>query len=121
MPWSIADTEYDNTHPWDSLYNGVPLSDVLNQTPGEQRLMAQAVATGSFSYPNPMSRETIQEYMTAGPPVDAGPARPQPTIESVLDGSALQPNRLYDRAPTDFSGTPAGMEASSGPSVPTGY
>lgn len=29
MPWSIADTQYDDTHPWDSLFNSVPLNDVL--------------------------------------------------------------------------------------------
>lgn len=117
MPWSIADTEYDNTHPWDSMFNGVPLSDVFAQDPRQQRLMSQAVMTMNPATPG----DFIRANMTAGIPADAGPARPQPTIESVLDGSALQPNRLYDRPPTDFSGTPAGMEASFGPSVPTGY
>lgn len=114
MPWSItADARYDNTHPWDSFYNGVPLDDVLKQDPRQHQLMAQAVATANPGYP----AEMIREYMTAGPPVDAGPARPQPTIETVLNGSALQASHLYDRAPTDFSGTPAGIEASSRPSL----
>jgi hypothetical protein len=94
MPWSIADTDYDNTHPWDSMFNGVPLSDDLQQDPRQQKLMTQAIQTA-----NPATPEAfIRECMTAGTPADAGPARPQPTIESVLDGSALQPNRLYDPA-----------------------
>lgn len=112
MPWSLrdADTRYDaGLHAWDSLYNGVPLSDVLNQDPRQQKLMAQAVTTANPGYP----AEMIREHMTAPEPRDVGPARPQPTIESVLDGSAFQPPNLYDRAPTDFSGTPAGIEASS--------
>jgi hypothetical protein len=113
MPWSIADTQYDNTHPWDSFYNGVPMSRVLQQDPRQQQLMNQAVATANPALP----AEVIRESMTAGPPADAGPARPQPTIDTILDGSALQPGHLYDRAPTDFSGTPAGIEASSRPGI----
>ena len=115
MPWSIqqADGAYDNTHPWDSMFNGMPLSD-FQQDPRQQRLMVQAIQTASPNTPEAL----IRDNMTAGTPADAGPARPQPTIQSVLDGSALQPNRLYDRAPTDFSGTPAGISASSVPSLP---
>lgn len=115
MPWSIqqADTNYDNTHPWDSLYNGVPLNRVLNQDPRQQRLMQQAVMTANPAFP----AEAIRENMTAPPPADAGPPRPQPTIEGFLDGSALQSTHLYDRAPTDFSGTPADIEASSRPAI----
>lgn len=109
MPWSIADTEYDNTHPWDSMFNGAQSSDVFRQDPRQVKLMSQAVMTADPNTPE----DFIRENMTAGTPVDAGPARPQPTIEGILSGADLQPNRLYDRPPTDFSGTPAGIEASS--------
>lgn len=112
MPWSIeqADGRYDaGLHPWDSLFNGMPLTDVFKQDPMQQKLISQAIVTMNPATPE----DFIRENMTAGLPADAGQARPQPTIESVLDGSALTPNRLYDRAPTDFSGSPASMEASS--------
>lgn len=113
MPWSIsdvADTDYaPGAHPWDSLYNGLPSGDVFKQDARQQRLMTQAAQTASPALPE----DVIRQSMTAGPPADAGPARPQPTIESVLDGSALQPAHLYDRAPTDFSDSPASVEASS--------
>lgn len=108
MPWSIADTQYDMTHPWDSMFNNPESGSVIKQSPYEQKLMAQAEMTASPATPEAL----IRAAMTAPPPADAGAARPQPTIESVLDGSALEPQRLYDRAPTDFSGTPAGTEAS---------
>lgn len=113
MPWSIADTQYDYTQPWSSVFLAQS-SDVFHQDPRQVKLMNQAVMTANPATPE----DLIRANMTAGMPVDAGPARPQPTIESVLDGSALQPPRLYDRAPTDFSGTPAGMEASSSPAIP---
>lgn len=118
MPWSIrdADSVYDNTHAWDSLYNGLTSSGAFQPSPGEQRLMDQARMTS-----DPATTDAaIRANMTAGPPADAGLAPPQPTIEAVLDGSALQPPHLYDRAPTDFSGTPAGMEASSRNSISIG-
>jgi hypothetical protein len=109
MPWSIADTDYDNTHPWDSMYNGMPSSDVYKQDPLQQRLMSQAAMTADMGTP----ADVIRVNMTAGLPADAGPARPEPTIDGVLSGADLQTQHLYDRAPTDFSGTPAGIEASS--------
>lgn len=114
MPWSIADSIYDGTHTWQNANDRVEFEHAFKQDPRQQKLMAQAEATADPGYPEAM----IREYMTAGAPADAGPARPQPTIESVLSGEALQPNRLYDRAPTDFSGTPAGMEASTTPAIP---
>lgn len=116
MPWSIADTVYDaRQHPWDSISNGPP-GNPLKQTPYELKLMAQAVQTADPATPEAL----IRQYMTAGPPADVGPAPPPPTIETVLDGSALQPRHLYDRAPTDFSGTPAGIEASSRNNISVG-
>lgn len=115
MPWSIsdaADTRYDYTQPWSSKFLGQS-EDVFKQDGRQQKLMAQAELTASRATPG----DLIREGMTAGLPADAGPARPQPGISSVLDGSALQPNHLYDRAPTDFSGTVAGIEASSRNSI----
>lgn len=117
MPWSIsqseADTRYDYTQPWSSLFLGQS-ADVFKQDPRQQKLVMQAVQTADRNTPEAF----IRDNMTAGLPVDVGPARPQPTIEGILSGTDLQPNRLYDRAPTDFSGTPAGMSGSSVPSLP---
>jgi hypothetical protein len=33
MPWSIADTDYSQGHPWDSLFNGVPGDPAVRQSP----------------------------------------------------------------------------------------
>ena len=76
MPWSIdqADTRYDaGQHPWDCLYNGVPLTDVLKQGPYEQKIMAQAIMTMNPATPDAV----IRDNMTAGPlrtPVTPGPS-----------------------------------------------
>jgi hypothetical protein len=113
MPWSIADTIYDNTHTWRNANDRVEFEHAFKQDATQQRLMAQATMTADPAYPE----SAIRMNMTAGLPADAGPARPQPTIETVIDGSALQAGHLYDRAPTDFSGTPAGMESSSTPAI----
>lgn len=110
MPWSIsdvADTQYDYTQPWSSMFLGQS-ADVFKQDPRQHQLMSQAQVTADRATP----QDFIRASMTAGMPRDAGPSRPQPTIGSVLDGSALQPSRLYDHAPTDFSGSPASIEAS---------
>lgn len=112
MPWSIsqADTRYDaGQHPWDSLFNGLTSNGAFKPSPREQQLMDVARMTTDPATPD----AAIRANMTAGPPADAGFAPPQPTIEGVLDGSALQAPHLYDRSPTDFSGTVAGIEASS--------
>lgn len=113
MPWSIADTRYDNTHPWDSMFNGVPLSHVLQQTPREQALMKQSMTTMNPQTPEAFIRDT----MTVPPVSDPGPRPPEPGIEDVLSGQAPQPRELYARSPSDYSGTPAGIEASSVPSL----
>lgn len=59
MPWSIADTQYDNTHPWDSLYNGLQLTDVFKQDPYQQKLMAQAIQTANPATPEAFIRECM--------------------------------------------------------------
>lgn len=81
MPWSIADTEYDSTHPWDSMFNGVPVNELLRPDPRAQALMNQAAATGSLSFPDAVIRET----MTNPPPSPQLVSGPQPTIETVLN------------------------------------
>ena len=113
MPYTVdqADARYDHTQPWSSMF--LPSSDVFRQDPRQVALMSQAIQTANPDMPE----DVIRMSMTAGPPVDVGPARPQPTIDSVLDGSALQPGHLYDRAPTDFSGSPASTDASSRNSI----
>ena len=110
MPWSIkqADAVYDNTHPWDSLFNGGPANGLTRPDPRQQKLMAQALSTGSLDCP----AEVIRDTMTNPPQLDAGPSRPQPTIDSVLDGSALRPATLYEQDPNM-----AGGQATSRPSV----
>lgn len=112
MPVQVADTSYDNSHPWDSMFNGVPLSDVLHQSPGEVRLMRQVMVTMNPGTPE----EFIRQTMMNPPVLDAGPRPPELTIGAVLSGD-LQPGQLYAASPSDFSGTLAGMEASSRPSL----
>lgn len=111
MPWSVSDvaeTQYDNSHPWDSMYNGLPSADVYRLDPVQQRLVAQARMTADPATPE----DVIRANMTAGIPADAGPVRPQPTIETVLSGAALRPPHLYDRPPTSFGATTPAAEAS---------
>ena len=102
MPWSIADSNYDETHPWDSLYNGPAAMPV---SPGTQQLMDHCEMLADPRTPASFIRDT----MTHAPAFNWGPTRPEPTIESVLSGEAVRPAQA---SMTDFSGTPAGMEAS---------
>jgi hypothetical protein len=71
MPWSIsdhADSVYDGTqHPWDSLFNGTPSSDVYRQDPRQQRLMAQVRMTPTWP-----PQERHPDEHDGGFPVDAG-------------------------------------------------
>lgn len=80
----------------------------------EQQLVAQAMLCA-----NPeMSNDEIRMKMTVptgNPPMYVAPPV---TIDTVLSGEAMQPPQLYDRAPTDFSGTPAGRDGSQLPSLP---
>lgn len=56
--------------------------------------------------------------MTSNPNVPQfGVTKQEPTIDDVLGGNYSSGN-LYDSAPTDFSGTSAGMEATSRPGIP---
>lgn len=111
MPWSIADGQYDQTHPWDSLYNGPPAMPV---SPGTQQLMDHCEMLSDPRTPSSLIRDT----MTHAPAFDWGPTRPEPTIDSVLSGEASRPAQANM---TDFSGTPAGMEASTRNSISTGF
>jgi hypothetical protein len=109
MPWSIADTEYDNTHPWDSLFNG-PAESAFRQSPYTEKLMAQAAIMADPSTPD----QVIRDNMMTPPMYDWGPPREQPTIDGVVSGAALQPIQANF---SDFRGTPAGAEASARPTI----
>lgn len=80
-----------------------------------QRRMAQAMITANPVTPNDEIRLKMATYPDLGPPVQAVP---QPTIDDVLGtGPGVNSAHLYDRSPTDFSGTPAGTQSSSTPSI----
>jgi hypothetical protein len=107
MPWSISDADsanaanYDNTHPWDSLFNS---DRSMPTSPYTRQLMDQAEVLADPSTP----RQYIRDTMTNAPMFDWGPARPQPTIDTIISGQALQaPQANW----SDYSGTPAGQEA----------
>jgi hypothetical protein len=112
MPWSVADTVYDHGHPWDSLFNG-PQESAMRQSPYTEKLMAQAAMLASPATPDQVIRDTMMQ----APLYDWGTPRPQPTIDSVVSGEALQPPQANW---SDFSGTAAGVEASARPTISVG-
>jgi hypothetical protein len=81
-----------------------------------QRKMAQAMITASPVTSNDEIRMKMATYPDFGPEIRAVT---QPGIDDVLGTPPkADADHMYDRAPTDFSGTPAGREASSVPSLP---
>jgi hypothetical protein len=63
--------------------------------------------------------DEIRQATTPPLPAYSGLVKASPTIDDVLSvgPQGYSPGRLYDRAPTDFSGTPAGRDGTSVPSM----
>lgn len=110
-----ANGQYDYTQPWYNNANDrVMWERAFQQNSQEAQLQVQALFLADPLTPNKVIRGTL----TANPVVPQfGVDKHSPTLDDVLDGNYSSGN-LYDSAPTDFSGTQAGMDATSRPSVP---
>jgi hypothetical protein len=108
MPVPIADTVYDQTQPWSSI--NTP-TGVYKQTPDQIQKMAQAVATAKLGLPS----DALRVYAPTNVTVIGQPR--QPTIDDVLAQTAGQAPQM---SIFDYSGTAAGMIASSAPNIPLG-
>lgn len=107
MPVGI-DTQYTYTQPWSSI--NTP-TGVYKQTPDQVQKMAHAIACASMDTPEAALR-------THAPfDVVATSLGHQPTIDDVI-------NQVAGQAPQmsifDYSGTAAGMMATSVPSISVG-
>lgn len=107
MPVGI-ETEYNQTQPWSSI--NTP-TGVYKQTPDQIQKMAMATATASMSTPTALLRVYAPTNVTA-----VGMGR-QPTIDDVIAQTAGQAPQM---SIFDYSGNPAGRDASTGPSIPLG-
>jgi hypothetical protein len=116
MPTNLEwpDGVYDRTKPWQSTQERVMQERAFQQGTREKQLEAVALICANVQTRN---RE-IREQMTA--PLETpqfGAYKESPTIDDVMAGRFSSIGTLGNRAPTDFSGTPAGQESSSIPSL----
>lgn len=109
MPVGI-ETEYNQTQPWSSI--NTP-TGVYKQGPDQQQKMAMAVATASMSTPTAV----LRVYAPTGVYAKRNTAGMQPTIDDVIGQTAGQAPQM---SIFDYSGNPAGRDASTGPSIPLG-
>lgn len=107
MPVGI-ETQYNYTQPWSSI--NTP-TGVYKQSPDQIQKMAHAVATASMNTPESALRWSAPTNVIA-----IGLGR-QPTIDDVL---AQQAGNAPQMSIFDYSGTNAGMMASTAPSIPLG-
>lgn len=108
------DGDYGHDASWANANDRVMWERTFSVGNREQQEMATAMLTA-----NPQTPEaTIRANMTA-PVISQRGMASQPTIDDVLNVGAqgYDQGHLYDRAPTDFSGTPAGMSSNSVPSL----
>jgi hypothetical protein len=112
-----ANGQYDYTQPWYNNANDrVSYERAFQQPDRAKQLEAQALMCALPTTPN----EFIREQMTAPmyTPQFGAMAQTSPTLDDVLAGQFSNAGNLVDRAPTDFSGSTAGQESSSIPSLP---
>lgn len=107
----FPDGMYDHSHAWQNSTDRVQWERTWQIGTEGQQKMAQAALTADPSMP----AEVIRANMTAPVIAQAG-SKTEMTLDDVLNvgPQGFNPGHLYDRAPTDFSGTPAGMQGSSG-------
>ncbi len=110
----FPDGDYEHGATWVNANDRVAWQRTFAQGTDAQRKQALAAITAD---PNTPESE-IRANLTAGQVVQRG-MKIEPTLNDVLGVGATgyDPGHLYDRAPTDFSGTPAGMQSSSLPSL----
>lgn len=112
------DGEYQHGSTWVNANDRVEWQRTFAVGDAAARKMALAMLTANPDTP----ADEIRNNLTAPYPSDRyGDMKVSPTIDDVLGtgpaGWKSPGNHLYDRAPTDFSGSPAGQEASSLPSL----
>lgn len=104
MPWSMADTTYDYTHAGQAWSSRYVRNSSYRVTPDQESRILSALVVDDPSTPMSMFRQTV-----ASVPQVQRNSLTQPTLDDVLGGTAGSPPQ---QTFSDFSGTPAGMEAS---------
>lgn len=106
--------QYDHSHAWQNASDRASWERTWQTGSDGQRKMAQAALTADPSMP----AEVIRANMTAPIVTQAG-SKTTLTLDDVLNvgPQGFNPGHLYARAPTDFSGTPAGMQGSAGQGI----
>lgn len=104
MPQVFPDGDYSKGATWMNANDRVSWERAFQQGTDSTRKMAEAALTADPG----TSSDMIRASMTAPLPVDYGMVKVSPTLDDVLSTgpSGPVPGHLYDRAPTDFSGTP---------------
>ena len=116
----VADSIYDYTKPWwNNANDRVMYERSFQQGTREQQLEAIALICADATTRN---REIRQELSAPMRTPIYGAMNMSPTIDDIVslrkNDPCSQSGHLRDVQPTDFSGTPAGQEASSFPSIP---
>lgn len=111
------DGDYDPLNAWGSATNDRAAWEATFRTgSGEQQRIAQSMITASMATPNDEIRAKLS---VPPPPAPSGLRKVSPTLSDVLGAGPTAPPspHLYDRTATDFSGTNAGRDGTSGPSL----
>lgn len=108
------DGDYSHGATWMNANDRVAWERSFQVGTDSTKRMAQAMLTANPETP----ADQIRANMTA-PIVEQRGMKLEPTLSDVLNVGAqgYDPGHLYDRAPTDFSGTPAGRDGTSFPSL----
>ncbi len=108
------DGDYEHGATWVNATDRVMWQRTFSVGTAQQQEMAKAMITANPDTP----AIEIRQNMTAPQVVQRG-MKTSPGLDDVLavGSQGYDTGHLYDRAPTDFSGTPAGMESNSVPSL----
>lgn len=109
------DGQYDHGATWQNANDRVMWERTFTTGTDAMQKMSAAMLLAAPDTP----AEVVREVMTRPAAAYSGLVKVSPTIDDVLNigPSGPVPGHLYDRAPTDFSGTPAGRDGSSTPSL----
>ena len=108
------DGDYSHGATWMNANDRVMWERSFQQGTDSTRRMAEAALTADPATPAAMIRSSM-----VAPIVTQSGMKQSPTSDEVrnVGPAGFNPGHLYDRAPTDFTGTPAGQEATAGPSL----
>jgi hypothetical protein len=112
MPQVFPDGDYSHGATWMNANDRVMWERSFQQGTDSTRRMAEAALTADPATPADLIRNSM-----VAPIVTQVGSKQELTIDQVLGvgPAGFNPGHLYDRAPTDFTGTPSG----AGPSDPT--